>query len=445
MSVKPHRTATHFGIPYSWNDADADTQRFINEIRTTESPVHRRWENYVARYTNRDFLGDLLACKVKESGQDLELHTTTRRILEARLQARLLKFAYNGISPNGGILYYTDRLDKCQVYEYSIPYALRAAASVKHLVDIPEPDFLYDIGTAIRDADDDTTSALKNALVYGHKIVSHRNTIVHVDRRRDEGTAGPFIDTLILNEMMHKYFYEHAATLAPDNAHLFTKAAEVGCGNGLLIASCAQNLPRLSTVTAIDPVMTAVHCAYRNFIANISDSPQVPTSHFICSLFDKSLLSNYDAVFCNPPYIPHNPSDNKKLRNSSAIAGTGLLSEIILSANDILSPQGFIFMVFSDLASKEFDAAIAQADVEYVTLGPSDGFRVRFDQDEVFKNVEWVEYLIDERDLELREKKYWHILRCVAIHRKHTNNFQDSLGLLHHINTMNGKLRKERK
>jgi len=113
-------------------------------------------------------------------------------------------------------------------------------------------------------------SLLKGAVVYGHKIVSHRNTMVHVDRRRDHGTAGPFIDTIILNELLHKYVYEFFRTPEANTSQTrqLDRILEIGSGSGMLISSAAKNLANARQFIAIDININALHCTMRNFLAN---------------------------------------------------------------------------------------------------------------------------------------------------------------------------------
>jgi methylase of polypeptide subunit release factors len=125
-------------------------------------------------------------------------------------------------------------------------------------------------------------NVLKTMLASGHKIIGHRNTFVHVDRRADRGVFGPAIDTLYLNEMLFKYLYEDErlaqphldfAKFAPSTADyanldttatpLFGHVLEIGSGNGLLIASFVTNVAWMDRFAAIDPSLRAVACTYR--------------------------------------------------------------------------------------------------------------------------------------------------------------------------------------
>lgn len=369
------KTKNHFGIPYIWTQTDRDAQNAIAEQRNQAASKQSQsgpWDSYVQKNPNRDFFGDLLTAGAVNLRQpwsqytaqanpqlalldnDQKIFRLTQVRLNELLQASLLRFVPSGISKQGGFLYYTDRLDRCLVYDYVIPHASQRAVKVSPLVDIKEPDFLYDIGSAIADASDEMRSALKNALVYGHKIVAHRNTMVHVDRRRDQGTAGPFIDTVVLNEMMHKYVYEFIKHDGSADGP-FSVVAEVGCGNGLLISSCVQNVPSVRRLVAVDPVMAAVHCTYRNVQANRRQFQQnEAVHHFICGFFEKEMLKECDAIFCNPPYLPLIPTLQGKRSAPSSIGGTSLLSEVVEASVEMLSKSGFLFMIYSSLADDEF-------------------------------------------------------------------------------------------
>lgn len=449
--MKPVRkTKNHFGIPYAWTPADAAAQAALQAQRADKT--NTAWDVHLGNYPKNDFLGDLLFADVINAKQDWSersdepglaflkaderLFRNCQLRLASFLQDGLLRLIPNGISKRGGFLYYTDRLDRCMVYDYRIPHHSQKAAKAVPLVDIPEPEFLYDIATAIPNAGDDVRSALKNALVYGHKIVAHRNTFVHVDRRRDDGTAGPFIDTLILNEMLHKYVYEHFEDSRVEKR--FEKAMEVGTGSGMLIAACFQNLPGIHRVVALDTVMESVHCAYRNVLANHPAYGKVKASeYFVCGRFDVDTWHNYDVVLCNPPYIPLEPGADLSPNSTSAVGGTDLMTGVISDVPRLLSNHGFLFMIFSALGDQEFNQAIRGAGVEYENLGPVPGFKVRFEVEEVFADADWRDFLHNERGLAHEKNQFFHTLRCVAIHKSTEQGFTDSTGLLARIKELN--------
>jgi methylase of polypeptide subunit release factors len=445
------KTKNHFGIPYAWTAADKLAQASLQAQRADKS--NKDWHKHLDNHPKNDFLGDLLFADVIKSEQDWcerpdeeqglafvkddeRLFRDCQLRLSSSLQDGLLRLTLNGISKRGGFLYFTDRLDRCMVYDYRIPHHSQKAAKAVPLVDIPDPEFLYDIASAIPNAEDDVRSALKNALVFGHKIVAHRNTFVHVDRRRDEGTAGPFIDTLILNEMLHKYVYEHFEEAGVGRR--FEKAMEVGTGSGMLIAACFQNLPGIRRIVALDTIMESVHCAYRNVLANHPEYKKVkPSEYFVCGRFDTDTWHNYDVVLCNPPYIPLKPGADLSPNITSAVGGTDLMTGVISDVPLLLSNHGFLFMIFSALGDLEFRQAIHAAGVEYENLGPTSGFKVRFDVEEVFADNDWLNFLHNERGLAHEKKQFFHTLRCVAIHKSSAQGFVDNTGLLTRIKQLN--------
>lgn len=441
---------THFLIPYDWTSLDAEVQRELSTQRT-KSPTARGepspWLDFTGNYPSRDFLGDLHCTGILPADADwarltdlrditdterqIVVHTTNR--LTSSLEQRLVRLVGSGISRVGGLLYYTDRIDRCLVFEYKIA-SEETAAKVTPLAQIAGPDVLYDVSSAIAGASYSTRAALKNALVFGHKIVAHRNTIVHVDRRRDQGVAGPFIDTLILNEILHKYIYE-----CPTAFDIQT-AVEVGCGSGMLVCSCAQNLPGLKQVFAIDTEIGAIDCTHRNFAnAQLGGMKQELIS--ICAPYGTVALSKVELALCNPPYIPTYPG--RPSARKSAIEGTELMTQLLTSLPALLSNRGYLFMVFSRLARNEFLDAVKAAGLKYEYLGPEHGFPVQFDQSEVLNDRKWVDFLMT-RGLEFHHptQGWKHVLDCVAVHRSTEQGFVGTSSL-NRIKDLNKEFRSK--
>lgn len=458
------RRKNHFNIPYLWTPGDHTTQEKIRACQAEATKSHKRsriWEDHTELFPSRDFLGDLAAAGVIQgdnrwatpgtvtptlwSEPDKALLESTRsRLEEEILRASLLRLVPSGIPERGGFIYYTDRLDRCLIYHYEMA-SPRTTVTLRPLGDIDDPDILFDMDSALSSAPIETRMALKSVLVYGYKIVGHRNTMVYLDRRREGGAAGPFIDTLVLNEMLQKYLYEmycenpalHAA--APDGA--FPTVVEVGCGSGFLLASCAQNLPGLKHLVGIDVEIQAVHSAYRNVRAacsRLTAAPH-PASHLICGSFEERLLPEADIVICNPPYIPELSHSGHRIEDFNATDGTELLEKVIAASGRMVRDGGFLFMIYSRLADAEFQRAIKAADLEYEILGPVDGFQVRFEVEGVLARKEWRDFLCDERELRESRGVYYHRLRCAAIHRKSGKNWQDRTGLLKRIRTLNSE------
>jgi len=448
VKMKPVLPCTHFGFPYDWTEADRAAASAIVEMRELRPPPkfgnQSPWSQYISQYPTRDFLGDLYYAKVIPSDADWARLTSfefksyndrvivaqTLQALDNRLTDNLLRLTSARISHDGGIIYYTDRLDRCLVYDYSFGRSTNAAR-VGAVAQIVNPDLLYDVDSAMSGKEAGSRRALKNALVYGHKIVAHRNTIVHVDRRRDEGTAGPYIDTMVLNEILHRYIYEWARD---DSSASFRSAAEIGSGCGLLIAACGQHMPSALRLFAVDPSMAAVACTHRNFFAN--NRLHVKRRFIgICSKFEDTDLKNLDLVMCNPPYVPERPEARKRTA-PNANFGTELLEQIVRKAPDFLSDNGLLFLIFSDLAWKEFEAAVPEG-IEYEQVGPESGFRVQFDLTEVLEDELWVQFLV-ERGLDYNRatEACHHHLKCVVVHKREDRGFKDAQAI-ERIRTLN--------
>jgi len=452
--MKPILRCTHFGFPYEWTDADKTAARVIKEMQELR-PVPKfgnpsPWSQYVSKYPTRDFLGDLYYAKVIPPDADwarlasLQLRTVNHNVIVAqtlqaldnRLTDNLLRLSSAHVSHEGGIIYYTDRLDRCLVYDYSFGRA-NTAARVNAAAQILNPDLLYDVDSAMSDKEGPSRRALKNALVFGHKIVAHRNTIVHVDRRRDESVAGPYIDTLVLNEILHRYIYERTRE---DAKNQFLSAVEIGSGCGLLIAACGQYLPSAIHLAAVDPSMAAVACTHKNFFAN--NRPHAKRRFIaICSKFEDTDLKKVDLAICNPPYIPERPGTRKRTV-PTANFGTELLEQTIRTAPNFLSDNGLLFLIFSDLAWKEFEAAVPDG-IECELIGPQSGFRVQFDQTDVLEDESWIQFLVDRGlDFDRATNVYHHHLKCVVAHKSRQHGFRNDQ-ILERINLLNGGFRKQ--
>ena len=188
---------THFRLPYLWTNIDNTARKHLpQEDQISDRQQSGPWETFITQNPRRDFLGDLVASQlipstqrwsqpISDSIEQLsylskrnQLFRVCQHRMKEALQEGLLRLIPSGIAKHGGFLYYTDRLERCLVFKYEIPHESQKAAKVTGLVDIEDPTFLYDIGTAVTDATNEARSALKNALVFGHKIVAHHNTFV---------------------------------------------------------------------------------------------------------------------------------------------------------------------------------------------------------------------------------------------------------------------------
>lgn len=450
ISVRPLITKirTEMDIPYCWTQSDRDTRAIIDDIVKDKDSMPRlsKWNDHLQDFPNRDFLGDLYSSgvippdaawvngRISAIPDARYQHTSASAIIARSIQRLndqiltdgVIDLIPNGLPERGGFLYYTDRLARCLVFSYALGRGFRKSVEFRTLSEDPGPQQLFDIDSALEHASPERRSALKTALVYGHKIVGHRNTFVHVDRRRDIAAAGPFIDTLLLNELLHKFIYEPRYPKLQNELTAITSVLDIGCGSGFLLASLGQNLRELQRIEAVDCSAEAILCAKRNLDANRPPCTSTAAKEYlVCGEFDSCRFGNFDLVVCNPPYIPVPPG--RKHSANSSIGGTTLIRQVTESVPTLVSKRGVLIMVISTLAENELLAGVRDAGLRCVVMGPPSGVRVTFDQDDVLMDHEWLKYLVNDRHLMGGQRgPYSHILKCYAIANQSSCDDSDS-------------------
>jgi len=375
-----------------------------------------------------------------------------------------LSLVTGGAPPEGHLLYFTARLHRCLVVAYSV--LGNGGVDTAIVASIPKPRTVFDVFDNIDVFGPMARNVLKAMLASGHKIIGHRNTFVHVDRRADRGVFGPSIDTLYLNEMLFKYVYEDErlaqprldfARFAPspaDYANLNTAASplfgdvlEIGPGNGLLIASFVKNVAWMDRFAAVDPSLRAIDCTYRataqQRLYRKRGVGEVKGS-YICGRFAPDQIAHpCDIVLCNPPYIPTPPTRQPEPARTTlfgeAVSGTELLAAVLQALPRILTRRGLLFMVYSALADHDVDAALPLS-IEFEPLGDPQGFEVPFDVEAVLQDQDWLAWLVSERGLVRRGDVYYHRIRCRAFHIAESEGFDDTWGLLRRIRDRNALL-----
>ncbi|MCL4299778.1 MAG: methyltransferase [Anaerolineae bacterium] len=320
----------------------------------------------------------------------------------------------SGIPSCGGILAFVGGLKICLVLKYEF---IGNQPRIRPVTIISDPQSVFDFWGAIDSASGSARNQLKQILVSGHKIIAHRNVLIHVDRSKDSDVFGPSIDTLVLAEILAQAIYEG------NDKKRFKVAMEVGCGNGLLTVSLLKNLPSLTELFSIDAEFSAVACTARN-LRNVKSNEMEHSLavHLINGGFDPDLLNRkFDLIVCNPPYIPFINSGqiDKSLRVGdyiTAVGGTDLCELLIKSSYDLLNPGGRLLIMTSSLILASVASWIPTGcNMEYA-LWPN-GFEVLFDVEAVLSQPKWVEYLLKEHGLKKKKGMYFHTLYPVWIIR----------------------------
>lgn len=322
---------------------------------------------------------------------------------------RIAKFKY-GIPESGGLLAYVAGLSKCLVIDYQFAGEV---AEFEIIAVINKPTSVFDFWGAIDQADMRARNHLKSILAMGHKLVWHRGTFVHVDRREDKNVFGPSIDTLILSEIMNQDLFEN-------EIYEGAVISEIGCGNGLISASIAVNCPGLRELIAIDVEPASILCTQKNVSISCESRKVICGDfYFITGKFKPDLIRRRFALLvCNPPYIPFPEEiyrgDTGRLDFFRAVGGTELLHEVTRNVKRLLVPGGRLLLIVSNLSLKEAVHSIPEGFRYELPLGKK-GFEVLFDVETVLRTPEWLEYLVDEKGLIFRDNLYYHSLHPMWI------------------------------
>jgi len=331
--------------------------------------------------------------------------------LSTQLTGALRAARLTGLVPDhGGVLAFVGGLSKCVVIRYQM---FAGTPRLNVVAVINEPKSAFDFWGVLDDVDARARNYLKAILATGHKLVYHRGTLIHVDRRVDMGVFGPSIDTLVMAELLGQELLERA------DGHV-KSALEVGCGNGLVTVSLHQHLKSLVDLVALDVDFEAVACTRRNWRATAERSlgREDARTYFVTGPFRADLLQEkFDLVVCNPPYIPLPPEyrgDGPVAEFFRAVGGTELLKEVVGAAPDLLTDSGQMLLMVSELSLREAEEALPKGHRMRRPLGDN-GVDVLFDVEAVLGRPEWVEFLVRERGLVERGGFFFHRLHPMWI------------------------------
>jgi methylase of polypeptide subunit release factors len=337
------------------------------------------------------------------------------------------------IPPDGVLQYFADNLAACVLVEYR---RIGSIIEIQHILPIPDPDASLDPLTALTYARTDRDlEILRRALFSQHKVLIHRNTLLHIDRERDAGVFGPTIDTLLLAEYLFQSRFV-GQRLAPENRFLFeevlsrdatartsavgTTVLEIGCGNGLVSAVCVKNEGSLKFLSAIDVSAPAIAATYRNLAQKRRYSNKETLSNRLRLTIGRydldAVPKRNDLVVCNPPYAPGIPDLTLwPTDRTRATMGTELLEHVVRDAEHLLAPHGEMLIVVSEMAAPVLRAAAGA----HLTVAEVLHRDVRFDAGVVNHNKGLLDSLVAQRWLTRaaapsQREEYYH---RVAVHR----------------------------
>ena len=332
------------------------------------------------------------------------INVVSKKIRQSRLVA--------SIPRRGGILFYFGGLSKCLVVKYEI----FSDYPTFHIVEvIDNPMSVFDFWGIINSSGVKEKNILKEILSTGHKLIYHRNILLHVDRRKDLGVFGPTIDTVLITEILAQQIFE-------TENHNIKSALEIGCGNGLITVAIANNCKNLDSITAIDIDFNSINCCHRNLRANLNpflyERLKIVLNYgeFDTDLFKKK----FDLIVCNPPYIPFISEDFGRFHNKrdyfNAIGGLSLIEDILTNLSEILAEGGKLLLLVSSM-SLDYTLEKLPKQFDY-TLAIDDGFEVLFDVEAVINNEAWLKWLSKEKALITRNAVYFHKLFPIWVYYK---------------------------
>ena len=239
MANQTRTLISHIGVPYRWTEFDlVAAQAIIDGYGKGQEEV---WMNFLDNNPLTEGIADLETSPVLRNLMSISEHERypfddrLREIdswiknyaydpavehdpvsililasvsaLNNLLKSNLLSLVADGAPSKGHLLYFTSQLHRCLVISYSV--LNNNVVDTALVATIPKPKTVFDFFDNIDRVTPVARNILKGMLASGHKLIGHRNTLVHVDRRNDFDVFGPSIDTLYLNEMLFKYLYEY--------------------------------------------------------------------------------------------------------------------------------------------------------------------------------------------------------------------------------------------
>ncbi len=323
-----------------------------------------------------------------------------------------------GIPSSGGVLAFAGGLSKCMVIHYAFSGHM---ARLDPVAVIDSPRSAFDVWAAIDQATPSARNILKAILASGHKLISHRGVLTHVDRRHEASVFGPSIDTLVMAEILARDLYEESFLRGPEFREEPGLALEIGSGSGFLSAGLARHLSWLTELCCVEIDFQAIACTAKNLrLANVvPELGRRPRVHLITGSFDPELLNReFNLVVCNPPYIPLPPSRANGGKAGSAhfraVGGLELIEGLLRNLHCFLRCGGRLLLMTSSVSLEATLRLIPPGCSVTRPLG-DEGSEVLFDVEAVLDSPRWLSYLTREGNLYEKSGVYFHRLHPLWI------------------------------
>lgn len=310
---------------------------------------------------------------------------------------------------------------------------------------VPRPDLVIEVGRGMREGrfdtlrfrrDGEVLQELKNRPLLWDCVCGKRSGIpnaacaVHSGRSAIELTR-LFSDSLVSIEWRDlKFLWRNGSESWPPSidSFLFVDTLEkigwfrqsssamldVGSGTGFLGIVAAKFNPSVQKVVLWDWLLTPILYGQINWWRNRGRRKSV-NFHSCLGLYSQYLFpevieKSFDAVLCNPPYLPIG-SRFRKFSLEETTCGTDLLEHVI-SRQPPLGKQ--VLIQFSKLAALEAAKAARLEGMKLVPVGTS--HQVPFRIPKVFENRAYIASLRKREDgLQQRDGREWHSLQMYSV------------------------------
>lgn len=393
----------------------ADPIRALRADRHREGELARAagFEDLADWLTNAGQWVDTMYVPGRETSPAAQVLRVTWEFLARNIGRSLMRTREPSRLPaTGGVLAFVDGLDLCLVVDYRF---VAEMPSLRVIEAIKTPRTVFDVVDTLLHRPHETRTELKRMLQSSHRLVWHRDVLVHVDRREEPRVFGPSIDTLHLAELIARRY----AGLPP-NKHP-RRVLELGTGSGLLSATVLRNLGGVDRVTGVELDPSSAFCTHRNWRINTDDLPGVldRKASLVLAPYRADLLAGcFDLVICNPPYIPEDPAAAAADRDEGrrgAVAGLELLDALLGASRSLVCPGGRVLLIISSVTPADYVAAVDGFAAE--RPWGDDGTPVLFEVEEVFARPAWIQRLVDAGGLTLSGDYYEHRLHAVWMTR----------------------------
>lgn len=146
-------------------------------------------------------------------------------------------------------------------------------------------------------------------------------------------------------------------------------ALDIGAGSGLISLMVAQK--NEAPIDAVELDESAAQQAKENIAA--SPWAQNVSVHQ-CDILSFFPQNNYDVIFSNPPFYEAELASGNVLRSIAHHSGGLRLHQLVAKANDLLAPEGDLFLLMPFKRKTELHHALGNAHlqiVQQVTVHPS--------------------------------------------------------------------------